>query len=93
MTSALTARVADNLDAVKRRETSVARAVLGFTMTGLVVLVLVGIAGVLVMRRLGTEQALRQAERIALVAGQGVVEPRLTEGILRGDSASLLSDR
>jgi two-component system, NarL family, sensor kinase len=60
-------------------------------MTGLVVLVLVGIAGVLVMRRLGTEQALRQAERIALVAGQGVVEPRLTDGILRGDSASLLA--
>jgi signal transduction histidine kinase len=64
--------------------------VLGFTMSGLAVLVLVGIAGVLVMRRLGTEQALRQAERIALVAGHGVVEPRLTEGILRGDSASLL---
>ena len=59
-------------------------------MSGLAVLVLVGIAGVLVMRRLGTEQALRQAERIALVAGQGVVEPRLTEGILRGDSVSLL---
>ena len=59
-------------------------------MSGLAVLVLVGIAGVLVMRRLGTEQALRQAERIALVAGQGVVEPRLTEGILRGDSATLL---
>ena len=68
-----------------------ARAVLAFAMTGLVVLVLVGIAGVLVMRRLGTEQALRQAERIALVAGQGVVEPRLTDGILRGDSASLLA--
>ena len=63
---------------------------LGFAMSGLAVLVLVGIAGVLVMRRLGTEQALRQAERIALVAGQGVVEPRLTEGILRGDSTSLL---
>ena len=59
-------------------------------MSGLAVLVLVGIAGVLVMRRLGTEQALRQAERIALVAGHGVVEPRLTEGLLRGDSASLL---
>ena len=81
---------ADNHGAVKRPETSVSRAVLGFTMSGLAVLVLVGIAGVLVMRRLGTEQALRQAERIALVAGHGVVEPRLTEGLLRGDSASLL---
>ena len=60
-------------------------------MTGLVVLALVGFAGVLVMRRLGTEQAIRQAERIALVAGHGVVEPRLTDGILRGNSASLLA--
>ena len=60
-------------------------------MTGLVVLALVGFAGVVVMRRLGTEQAIRQAERIALVAGHGVVEPRLSEGILRGDSASLLA--
>jgi two-component system, NarL family, sensor kinase len=60
-------------------------------MSGLVVLALVGFAGVVVMRRLGTEQAIRQAERIALVAGHGVVEPRLTEGILRGDSASLLA--
>ena len=68
-----------------------ARAVLAFAMTGLVVLALVGLAGVLVMRRLGTEQAIRQAERIALVAGHGVVEPRLTDGILRGDSASLLA--
>jgi signal transduction histidine kinase len=51
----------------------------------------VGFAGVVVMRRLGTEQAIRQAERIALVAGHGVVEPRLTDGILRGDSAGLLA--
>ena len=43
------------------------------------------------MRRLGNEEALRQAERIALVAGQGVVEPRLTEGLMRGDSSSLLT--
>lgn len=72
-------------------KTSVARAVLAFAITGLVVLILVGVAGVLVMRRLGTAEALRQAERIALVAGQGVVEPRLTEGIMRGDSSSLLT--
>ena len=76
---------------VEDRRTSVARAVLAFAITGLVVLVLVGIAGVLVMRRLGTSEALRQAERIALVAGRGVVEPRLTEGITRGDSSSLLT--
>ena len=76
---------------MERRKASVARAVLAFAITGLVVLVLVGVAGVLVMRRLGTAKALRQAERIALVAGHGVVEPRLTEGIVRGDSSSLLT--
>ena len=64
---------------------------LAFALTGLLVLVLVGVASVLVMRRLGTAQAVRQAERIAEVAGRGVVEPRLREGILTGDSASLLA--
>ena len=73
------------------RRTSVTRAVFAFAITGLLVLLLVGVAGVLVMRRLGNEEALRQAERIALVAGQGVVEPRLTEGLMRGDSSSLLT--
>ena len=79
------------IGAVQERRTSVARAVLAFAITGLVVLLLVGVAGVLVMRRLGTAEALRQAERIAIVAGRGVVEPRLTEGITRGDSSSLLT--
>jgi two-component system, NarL family, sensor kinase len=79
------------IGAVDERRTSVARAVLAFASTGLLVLILVGIAGVLVMRRLGTAEALRQAERIALVAGRGVVEPRLSEGIVRGDSSSLLT--
>jgi two-component system, NarL family, sensor kinase len=65
--------------------------VLAFALSGMVVLVLVGIGSVLVMRRLGTREALRQAERIAVVAGRGVVEPRLTDGILRGDSSSLLA--
>lgn len=79
------------MGSVGSRRTSVARAVLAFTITGLVVLLLVGVAGVLVMRRLGTAEALRQAERIASVAGRGVVEPRLTEAIMRGDSSSLLT--
>ena len=64
---------------------------LAFALSGMVVLVLVGVGSVLVMRRLGTREALRQAERIAVVAGRGVVEPRLTDGILRGDSSSLLA--
>jgi two-component system NarL family sensor kinase len=75
---------------VRGRRTSVARAVLAFALTGMVVLVLVGVASVLVMRRLGARQALQQAERIAVVAGRGMVEPRITDGILRGDAESLL---
>jgi signal transduction histidine kinase len=45
--------------------------------------------GVLVLRRVGTTQAYREAEKVALVA-QRIVERRLTDGILTGSAESLL---
>jgi two-component system, NarL family, sensor kinase len=72
-----------------RTKTSVARAVLTFAVSGLLVLVLVGMAGVFVLRRVGTAEAMREAEDITMVAGRGIVQPRLTNGIVRGDAASL----
>jgi signal transduction histidine kinase len=68
---------------------SVPRAVLAFALSGAVVLVLVGLAGMFVLRRVSTEQARRQAEDLTSVAGRGIVEPRLTNGVVRGDAASL----
>jgi signal transduction histidine kinase len=68
---------------------SVARAVLAFALAGLVVLVLVGVGGVLVLRRIGTDEAFRQAEQVATIAS-GIVERRLGNGIVRGSAESLL---
>ena len=73
-----------------RRSTSVARAVLVFALSGILVLLVVGMAGVLLLQRVGTDQATREAENLAVVAGRGVVQPRIEEGIKRGGAASLV---
>ncbi|MGZ4152828.1 MAG: sensor histidine kinase [Actinomycetota bacterium] len=59
-----------------------------FAISGLLVLLLVGVAGVFVLRRIGTAEAKREAENLATVAARGVIEPRLTDGILSGTAAS-----
>ncbi len=76
---------------MERSRTSEARAVLAFAVSGLLVLVLIGVAGVTVLRRIGADQATREAERLVEVTAHGVVEPRLTDGILRGDADSLIA--
>jgi len=76
---------------VARSRTSEARAVLAFAVSGLLVLVLIGVAGVIVLRRIGADQAIREAERLVQVTAHGVVEPRLTDGIVRGDADSLIA--
>jgi signal transduction histidine kinase len=76
---------------VERSRTSEARAVVAFAVSGLVVLVLIGVAGVTVLRKIGADQATREAERLLEVTAHGVVEPRLTDGILQGDADSLIA--
>ena len=76
---------------MERSRTSEARAVLAFAVSGLLVLVLIGVAGVIVLRSIGADQATREAERLVEVTAHGVVEPRLTDGILRGDADSLIA--
>ena len=68
---------------------SVTKAVLTFALSGAIVLAVVGVVGVLVMQRVGQDQAIAQAKDITSVAARAVVQPRLTDGILRGDAASL----
>lgn len=69
---------------------SVSRAVLAFALSGLVVLVLVGVGGVLVLRRISTTEAYREAEKVAAVAAR-IVQRRLDDGIVRGTADSLLA--
>jgi two-component system NarL family sensor kinase len=60
-----------------------------FALSGLVVLLLVSIAGWLALRSLSTSEALRDARRVTTLAGRGIVEPALTTGVVRGDPAAL----
>jgi two-component system, NarL family, sensor kinase len=71
----------------KRERGTVARAVAMFALSGFVVLLLVGVAGGLVLRRLGTSEAMREADNITVVSSR-VIQRRLTDGILHGDANS-----
>jgi two-component system NarL family sensor kinase len=53
--------------------------------------VLIGAAGLVALRRLGSAEAVREATNLAVVTGQGIVRPRLTDGIVKGNVNSLLS--
>ena len=68
---------------------SVTRAVLTFALSGTLVLLLVGVVGVFVMQRVGEAEAVRQAKDLTSVAARAVVQPRLTNGVVGGDAASL----
>jgi signal transduction histidine kinase len=63
--------------------------VAAFALAGAVVLLLVGVAGVIVLRRIGTAEAMREAENVAAVAAR-VVQRRISDGLIRGDVDSLL---
>lgn len=70
-------------------EPSVVRPVLQFAIASLLVLVVLTVAGVLILRQVSTDAATRQARDLALLAGQGIVEPALQDGLLTGDPAAL----
>jgi two-component system NarL family sensor kinase len=61
------------------------RPVAVFALSGLVVLVLVAIAGAIALRSLSTSEAVRDARRQTTITGHGIVEPALTTGVVRGD--------
>jgi signal transduction histidine kinase len=55
-----------------------------FALAGLAVLAAFGAAAVLALRGLGNAEALRDARQFATLAGQGIVEPTVAPGLLRG---------
>src|SRR5215212_4346839 len=68
---------------------SVARAVIQFVLAGLVAVVVFVAGSLLVLRELGRREAVNDARALAVVAGQGIVEPVLGRGLLAGDPAEL----
>ena len=58
-----------------------------FVLVGLVVLTVVGAVGVLVIRRLATDQAIDEARQVTAVLGAGR-GARVTDGIVTGDAGA-----
>jgi two-component system, NarL family, sensor kinase len=68
---------------------TIPRLILRYTVTGLVVLVLVAVATVYASRSIGTQEATGDAVRATSLVAEVAVEPVLTDGVLTGDPAAL----
>lgn len=60
-----------------------------FALAGLAVLAVFGSAALLALRGLGNAEALRDARQFATLAGQGIVEPTVAPGLLRGEPEAI----
>jgi signal transduction histidine kinase len=65
--------------------TSVRNAVVKFAASGLVIVVLLGVVGVELLQRTGTREAIRDAKEVTRLAGRGIVQPVVSDALLRGD--------
>ena len=63
--------------------------VLQFALAGLAALLIVGTAVSVASRRVGQREATADARSEALVKGQALVEPQLTDGLLEGDQEAI----
>jgi two-component system, NarL family, sensor kinase len=60
-----------------------------FALAGVIALAVVGVISFVVMRHVGTTEALQNARDLTRVVGRGIAEPNLTEGLLKGDPAAI----
>ena len=60
-----------------------------FALTGLLATVLIGVLAVAVSRRIGAQQAIRDAKQSSRLAGEGIVAPLLNDAVMRGDPHAL----
>ncbi len=68
---------------------SVAGAVARFALAGLVAFAVVGVVSFLILRDVGTGEALKNARNLTEIVGRGIVEPNLSEGLVRGRPAAV----
>ena len=73
---------------MQRRSDSLMRPMLVFAVLALLALALVAASGIVVVRRLATDQALAEARQLTEVSAR-VVEQRVSEPLLTGDAESL----
>jgi two-component system NarL family sensor kinase len=69
----------------------VARQVSQFAIAGLVALVIVGVATAIASRRVGEREAISEARTTTLIKAEGVIEPALTDAMVRGEDAAGVS--
>jgi signal transduction histidine kinase len=68
---------------------SVGAVMFRFALTGFVALIIVSLATAWVSRRVGTDQAIDDAERVAWISAQGIVAPALTDAVMDLDADAL----
>lgn len=68
---------------------SVGAAVTKFVLASLVAVLVFSIGTFFVLRQLGRREAVRNAREVAQLAGQGIVEPSITSGVLTGRPEAL----
>jgi two-component system, NarL family, sensor kinase len=64
----------------------VARPVAQFAAASLLAVAVLGVLGVLLLRQVGRDEAIRDAQEVTRVAALQVVEPRVAPGLVRGDA-------
>lgn len=65
------------------------RAVAQFAISGLVAVAVIAVLGMAALRQIGRQEAIRDARELTRVAGVGVVQPSVSQGVLRGDPRAL----
>jgi two-component system, NarL family, sensor kinase len=73
----------------RRPSESVARPVAQFAAASLVAVAVLGVLGVLLLRQVGRDEAIRNAQEVTRVAALQVVEPRVAPGLVRGDDEAI----
>jgi signal transduction histidine kinase len=60
-----------------------------FGLSGLLATVLIGVLAVAATRQIGTREAIRDAKQVTRLAGEGIVAPHVTRGVLVGRPGAL----
>lgn len=74
--------------ASRAMRTWLASPVTQFALAGLAAVVVVGVVAALLLIRAGTTEAIRGAKQVTSLAGEGIVEPVVSDGLIEGDPAA-----
>jgi signal transduction histidine kinase len=72
-----------------RGGTTMPAALTQFAIAGVIAVALLALVGVEVLRSNGTKEATEEAKRVTRIVGVGIVQPELTDGLLRGDKKAI----